>query len=89
MKHVSLTEEELSLIKKILQGSYEAILFGSRVDGTNQKFSDIDLCLKGQKQIEGYELQEIKEAFDESNLPYTIDLVDYHTLSSSFKKGSG
>ena len=86
MKYVSLTEEELHLIKKILNVPYDAIFFGSRVDGTNHKFSDVDLCLKGHRRIEGYDMQKIREAFEESDLPYTIDLVDYDTLSSSFKK---
>ena len=86
MKEVSLSAKDIDLIRQILLGPYQPILFGSRVDRTNGKFSDVDICLKSDAKIEGYQLGEIKEAFDESDLPYVVDVVDYFDLPPSFQK---
>ena len=86
MKTVSLSAKDLNLIRQILPGTYQAVLFGSRVDRTNSKFSDVDVCLKSGAAMVGYQLEEIREAFDKSDLPYVVDIVNYSDLPSSFQK---
>ena len=58
--------------------------FGSRVRGNNQQFSDVDLYIEGDDQIQIETLLDLREALSESNLPVFIDLVDNHAISEEF-----
>lgn len=61
-------------------------LFGSFADGTNTYASDIDIAVipKGQL-INRWKLSTIREKLEETTIPYTIDLVDFSTVSDSVK----
>ena len=50
-----------------------AILFGSRAKGTHRPGSDIDLALEG-PQVDLDTLTHLMRAFDESPIPYQVDL---------------
>ena len=60
-------------------------IFGSRATGGGRKFSDIDIGIKSKKQIDSLLLSDIKEAFEESNIPYTVDVVDFSHVSDRFR----
>ena len=64
--------------------SYNFYAFGSRVQGTAQKLSDLDLCYK--EEIPLHEVQEIREALEESELPFTVDLVSWQECSVEFQQ---
>jgi predicted nucleotidyltransferase len=85
MKPVFISSDEKQIILAILQGAFDILVFGSRVTGTHQKFSDLDLCLKADKPIDRHVLGQFRTKFSESNLPYTIDLIDYHAIDKSFR----
>lgn len=77
------------IINKFLpENSYQVFIFGSRVLGNNRKFSDIDLGINGPKPLTAKEYLNIKEAFDQSDLPYRVDLVDFMNVSDKFKQVS-
>ena len=57
-------------------------IFGSRAKGTCKTGSDIDLAIMN-KGIEIRTLLKINNDFEESSLPYKIDLVDFNTLTNS------
>lgn len=80
-----ITPEEYKVIAAIVAGQPPCYAFGSRVAGTHKRFSDLDLCLKGEKPIEDDVMAELKGKFSESDLPYKVDVVDYHRISSSFR----
>lgn len=63
---------------------YEFYLFGSRIKGTAKRFSDLDICYK--EKIPDATIGEIAEAFDNSDLPYTVDLVAWWRCTDEFKK---
>lgn len=87
MKKIHITVDDYQIISSIFQGvPFDLIVFGSRIKGTHQKFSDLDLCLKGNYPIDLFEISRIKEALSESDLPFTVDLVDYNSVSDGFKK---
>ena len=76
----------ITLVFKKFPGIEEALLFGSRAMGTFKPGSDVDIALKGQ-----VTLQDVARAKalleEESPLPYTFDVVDYHTIETpEFKK---
>ena len=60
-------------------------LFGSRVDGTDSTYSDYDLGFFADVNIDS-KIIELKEAFQNSNIPFKIDLVNFAHVSPEFKK---
>jgi hypothetical protein len=58
-------------------------LFGSRAAGTNSPVSDYDIAVLAQEDI-SYELSLAREQLEESNIPYTVDLVDLQATSALF-----
>ena len=55
-----------------------------RATGEAKKFSDLDLGLK--EPISDYEYELLKEKFENSDLPFTVDIVEYDKVDDSFKK---
>ena len=66
--------------------AYRVFIFGSRAVGNSRKFSDIDLGLLGSAPLTPKEYMTLKFAFEDSDLPYRIDLVDFYNVSDEFKK---
>ena len=74
----------LDQIKDILSHYPEveqALLYGSRAKGTFKKGSDIDVTLIGPF-LDLKVLSQIMNEFDDSLLPYTIDLSIFHQISN-------
>jgi len=63
----------------------EVRVFGSRIEGKADKFSDLDLVLIGGEKLDWRRIELLKDAFASSNLPMTIDVIDYHTMSDEFR----
>ena len=84
LKVLDLTKQELSIVKEILKNHPNAIIFGSRIKGTRKKFSDLDICLK--KKIKDSEHELLREAFENSDLPFKVDIILYDEVRDSFKK---
>lgn len=82
-----ITEKEQKIIEHILdkyRKDYAFFYYGSRVKGTYEKTSDLDVLIKGKAEMPLAILQEIKEEFDKSDLPYIVNFSDYYKLDSSF-----
>ncbi|MCK9171633.1 MAG: nucleotidyltransferase domain-containing protein [Treponema sp.] len=80
-----LSQNTLDFIRSILvqyQSVSQAVIFGSRAKGTFREGSDIDLCLKTDTGFSHEDLLHIRRAFDESALPYEVDILLYETLSN-------
>jgi len=77
-------EEIITILRSHLKNC-EVFAFGSRVNGRYQKFSDLDICIKGTEEIPTEVMSELQEVFSISSLPISIDIVDYHAISDSFK----
>lgn len=59
--------------------------FGSRINGTARKYSDLDICLHASKPIDFKVLAALEERFTESDIPYLVETVDYHLVSAEFQ----
>lgn len=59
-------------------------VFGSRAGGIPKAWSDLDLALIGREALPLSLLALLREAFDESALPWKVDLVDYRSVSPEF-----
>jgi uncharacterized protein len=71
------------LVKPLKEKGVKIWVFGSRVTGTHQKFSDIDVLLEGH--IPALILSEIKERLEESSLPIKVDIVELRDLAESYR----
>jgi len=59
-------------------------VYGSRVTGNAMPWSDLDLVVFT-KAEQKYRLSLLKEALEESNLPFRIDLLEWDWLPDDFK----
>ena len=78
------------LIKKIIFRYLDPkinhiFIFGSRADNTVRRFSDIDIGIEGKNKTSSTVLSMIKADLDDSDIPYTVDVVDFLTASINFK----
>lgn len=69
--------EALALVHRALGGlPVRVYLFGSRADGTARPASDLDLGVLPLAPIPTDALARLREAFEESTIPWEVDLVD-------------
>ena len=61
-------------------------VFGSRANWTTKDSSNLDLALEGESKLGHKVLGELKDAFEDSALPYTVDVVDLHRIGDSFRQ---
>ena len=81
-------ERHLAIVKKLLAlhvSGCRVKVFGSRVTGNAKSFSDLDLSVECDERMDFDKLRLIKEAFEESDLLFRVDVLDWHSLSNNFK----
>ncbi len=79
----------LSMIKSILSQhvpEYQVWVFGSRVTGKASVYSDLDLVLIGNKKLDRCCMEELKSAFSESDVPFKVDVADWHDMPDWLQK---
>ncbi len=85
---VDLRPDWLAEVRRIL-GKYapgRAVwAFGSRARGHAKPYSDLDLAILGGSPLPDRLMFDLKEAFDESDLPFAVDVVDWAGASGSFR----
>lgn len=85
---IDLDPNDLEIVKAILAQvipQMEVHVFGSRVNGTSRKFSDLDILLLNGAPVGKEILVELMDRFSASDLPIKVDVVDWHTLDPSFQ----
>ena len=86
---IDVSARHLETVKHIL-ATYlpecEVRAFGSRAAWTARGYSDLDLALVGERRLEPDVLRLLREAFEESDLPFRVDVLDWHATSESFRK---
>ncbi|HAH31545.1 MAG TPA: hypothetical protein DCL44_04445 [Elusimicrobia bacterium] len=86
---IKATPEQLETIAHIISThahDVETRVFGSRVAGTPKDYSDLDVALVGAARLDTAIIGAIKEAFEESDLPFRIDVLDWNSISEEFQK---
>ena len=76
--------EIAALLSHYLPG-IEVWAFGSRVKRTARTYSDLDLVAFCAPEDNG-RLAELREAFEESSLPFRVDLLVWRELPENFQK---
>ena len=98
---VEVGEEELEFIKKEIKKVFgegkknvQVFVFGSRVRSEQRRKilderkvlrSDLDLAFLSDEDI-SFELSVLRESFEESNLPFSVDVVDLSKSGEDLKK---
>jgi predicted nucleotidyltransferase len=61
-------------------------LYGSRVQGTAVKYSDVDIALDDNgKPVADAVRSSLSSLLEKSMLPYTVDIIDLNTVSPVFR----
>lgn len=64
----------------------KAWAFGSRVKGTARRFSDLDLAIDAGAELDLATLAGLRHAFQESDLPIIVDLLDLRAVRPAIKR---
>jgi predicted nucleotidyltransferase len=67
------------------QPQIQVFMFGSRVTGSFRKDSDLDLYFLGTGTLAPRFWTHLEEAFEESDLPFKVDLIDASKISAAIK----
>lgn len=73
----------VEIITKYIPKNGKIFIFGSSVN--NIDFADVDVGIENAN-IKPKEMNNMIEDFEESNIPYKIDLVDFSKVDKNFKK---
>lgn len=91
MNKFGLEEKYIKFLSKILckyfsNNQAKFYIFGSRAKGTYKEYSDIDIAIdmSGTKIPDGL-LSKISFEFENSTLPYEVDIVDLNSVSDNFR----
>jgi len=63
-------------------GVKQVVLYGSRVKGKYRKGSDIDMSIKTSDNFSRRDLLNIVGDFDDSDIPYLVDVSIYENISN-------
>ena len=86
---LDLKPHELETVRNILNRfvpEAEMIVFGSRIHGTAKPWSDLNLANKAKSALDWKVLEDIKEAFQESELPFRVDILDWNEITDAFRR---
>ena len=78
----------MATVKSVLNAIVPGIpvyAFGSRVNGRAKRHSDLDLALLAEDPLHWLQLARLREAFEASNLPVRVDVVDWAACTAQFK----
>ena len=85
---IDLAPASLARVREILRARVpgaEVRAFGSRVTGDAVPTSDLDLVVRADARLSLRSLRLLEEAFEDSDLPIHVDVLDWHRLTSEFR----
>jgi type I restriction enzyme S subunit len=86
---IDISPENWRIVRDILQRyvpDREVWAFGSRAKWTAKEFSDLDIAIIGDKPLSIALTADMREAFQESALPFKVDIVDWANITPSFQQ---
>ena len=87
---VDIRPDHLAIVQGILlrhlPAGVKVWVFGSRANWTTKDSSDLDLALECESKLSHKVLGALKDAFEDSALPYTVDVVDLNRIGDSFRQ---
>ncbi len=87
---VDIRADHLEIVQDILRthlpAGVKVWVFGSRATWTTKDSSDLDLAVEGDASLDHGVMVGLEIAFEESDLPYTVDVVDLNLVDARFKQ---
>ncbi len=87
---VDIRPDHLQIVQGILREhlpvDVEVWVFGSRATWSTKDSSDMDLALEGKGKLSHKVLGALKDAFEDSSLPYKVDVVDVNRIADTFRQ---
>ena len=87
---IDIRPDHLKIVQEILRDhlapDVKVWVFGSRATWTTKRSSDLDLALEGTDKIDHKVRGSLEDAFEDSDLPYTVDIVDMKRVSDKFRR---
>ncbi len=87
---VDIRPDHLEIVQNILRDNLPAgvkvRVFGSRAKWSTRDASDLDLALEGEGKLDRSLLNSLADAFENSALPYKVDVVDINRTSEGFRR---
>ncbi len=84
-----LADRHIKFILSILKNNFSGAkfyIFGSRAKGTYKEYSDIDIAVDlNNKKLDKDILGRILIEFQDSTLPYEVDVIDLNSIDEKFK----
>ncbi len=75
----------MKLLHEHIPEGCEVYLFGSRTTGNARKYSDVDIALRnGDAKTDSPTMRKLRDAFEFSNFPYRVDIIDLNDIQKSF-----
>lgn len=90
--HVDIEPKHAAIVSTILQTYLNSNIliwvFGSRANNNAKKYSDLDLALEApnKSKIDIKIITKLELAFEESELPWKVDIIDLNDISATFKE---
>ena len=86
---VDIRPDHLEMVQDILcahlPAGFKVWAFGSRANWTTKDSSDLDLAVEGDAKLDYKAMVGLEVAFEESDLPYTVDVVDLNAVNQEFR----
>jgi predicted nucleotidyltransferase len=86
---IRVSEQERLIVKAVLEKHVPGcpvIAFGSRVREKHKRYSDLDLAIIGDGKLAPTVLYAIMDDFEDSDLPYRVDVLDWHRTNPGFQE---
>ena len=74
------------MLRRHLPDGVRVWVFGSRATWATKDSSDLDLALEGDGEIPPRSLSALEAAFEDSDLPYAVDVVDLKRVGERFRR---
>ena len=86
---IDLNPHHLDTVRAILAAHVpdcEVMAFGSRAAWTARERSDLDLAVSCAERAPAGAIARLREAFEDSDLPIRVDILDWHAVADSFRE---
>ena len=87
---IDIRPDHLAMVQDILRAHLphgaQAWVFGSRATWATKDSSDLDLAVQATGKIDRRVMGGLEDAFRESDLPYTVDVIDLAAVDGQFKQ---
>ena len=90
IRPLDIRPDHLEIVKSILREhlapEVQVWIFGSRADWLTKDSSDLDIALEGKRELSQELLGILKSSFEDSALPFSVDVVDLNRVGEPFRR---